>query len=216
MTEMKDGSDCATVIGDIVGSRESADRRAVHAWLTESLAEISRQIPPATPLAITAGDEFQGTYPSLGDALHTAFWLRVHLLPRMDVRIGLGWGRVTVLDAERNTQDGPAWWAARAAIEAAEDYEKRPGLRTIRTAYQRAEGPGPAPEAINAALVCRDHLLGLLDERSLRILAGLMDGSTRAALADHEGISASAVTQRAVRDGLDAILAASESLRAVR
>ncbi|TWP37620.1 SatD family protein [Leekyejoonella antrihumi] len=217
MSHPKTSPCCATLIGDLVGSRTAPDRHALHREVTAALQGASDLVPPATPLAITAGDEFQGTYDALGDALHTALWLRVHLLPsRIDMRFGLGWGPVTMLDSARNTQDGPAWWSARDAIESAQANEERPGLRAVRTVYRRAVAGGPAPEPINAALVCRDHLLGLLDERSLRILAGLMDGTTRAELAQREGISASAVSQRAVRDGLEVILTACEALRSVR
>ncbi|MGF2945456.1 SatD family protein, partial [Mycobacterium sp. Lab-001] len=69
--------------------------------------------------------------------------------------------------------------------------------------------------AVNAALICRDHLLGSLDERSLRIVKGLMTGRTKKELAAAEGISASAVSQRASRDGLDLLVVASRYLRSL-
>jgi len=69
--------------------------------------------------------------------------------------------------------------------------------------------------AVNAALICRDHLLGSLDERSIRIVRGLMTGRTKKDLAAAEGISASAVSQRASRDGLDLIVLASQYLRSL-
>jgi transcriptional regulator with XRE-family HTH domain len=63
--------------------------------------------------------------------------------------------------------------------------------------------------------LCRDHLLGSLDERSLRILKGLMQNQTKKELAAAEGISPSAVSQRAGRDGLDLIVLASQYLRSL-
>jgi hypothetical protein len=69
---------------------------------------------------------------------------------------------------------------------------------------------------VNAALICRDHLIGSLDDRSIRILKGLLSNHTKKDIAEQEGISASAVSQRAGRDGLDLILQASEYLRGVR
>ncbi|HKI43105.1 MAG TPA: RNA polymerase subunit sigma-70, partial [Mycobacterium sp.] len=69
--------------------------------------------------------------------------------------------------------------------------------------------------AINAALMCRDHLLGSLDDRSVRIVKGLMNDRTKKQLAADEGISPSAVSQRAARDGLDLIVRASRYLRSV-
>ena len=63
--------------------------------------------------------------------------------------------------------------------------------------------------------MCRDHLLGSLDDRSLRILQGLMDKQPKKDIARAEGISPSAVSQRAGRDGLDLIVLASEHLRSI-
>lgn len=64
--------------------------------------------------------------------------------------------------------------------------------------------------------MCRDHLLGSLDERALRILAGMRAGRSKKELAMAEGISASAVSQRAGRAGLDLLLASAEELREIR
>ena len=70
-----------------------------------------------TGLRVTVGDEFQGTYATLGEAVEAALRVRLALLPEVDTRFGLGRGEVTVLDARRGIEDGPGWWAARAAIE---------------------------------------------------------------------------------------------------
>jgi FixJ family two-component response regulator len=86
----------------------------------------------------------------------------------------------------------------------------------VRTSYRTADPDGAAADPINAALMCRDHLLGSLDERSIRILRGLVNDRTKRELAADEGISASAVSQRAARDGLDLIVAASQRLSEIR
>ena len=70
-------------------------------------------------------------------------------------------------------------------------------------------------DAINAALICRDHLLGSLDDRSTRIVKALLNKRTKKDIAATEGISPSAVSQRAGRDGLDLIMLASQYLRSV-
>jgi DNA-directed RNA polymerase specialized sigma subunit len=61
--------------------------------------------------------------------------------------------------------------------------------------------------------MCRDQLLGSIDERSRRLLRGLLAGRTKKELAAVEGISASAVSQRSIRDGLDVLVLASTALR---
>ena len=55
-------------------------------------------------------------------------------------------------------------------------------------------------------------MFGSLDERSIRILRGLMSNQPKKDLAAAEQISASAVSQRAGRDGLDLIVLASQYL----
>jgi hypothetical protein len=201
-------SERAALIGDVVDSRHASDRGQLHRRITESLAD--------TPLAFTVGDEFQGSYPTVGDALGAALAVRLAVAPEIDVRFGIGWGEVTVLDADTGIQDGPGWWSAREAIEWTAAAQQQPALATVRTAYRRNGDTGPDPDAVNAALLCRDHLLGSMDARSLRLLRGLLEHKTKKELAAMEGISASAVSQRTARDGLDLLVLASEQLRDLR
>ncbi|GGL22151.1 winged helix-turn-helix transcriptional regulator [Phycicoccus endophyticus] len=208
-----ESADCL-LLGDIVGSRSAPDRRQVHAALTEALAAVERALPSRRGLAVTVGDEFQGAYAALGDALEVALRVRLLLLPDVDVRLGIGRGGASVLDAGRGVEDGPGWWAAREALEAVEERAGHAATRLLRTAHRDpAAAPGHV-EAVNAALLCRDHLVGSLSDRSLRLLRGLMDpDTTQAELAAREGVSASAVSQRVRADGIGAVLAAQALLR---
>lgn len=204
------------MIGDIVGSRTAVDRRAMHRRLTQTLATVEKDLPPIDPVVIIAGDEMQISYPSLGDALQAAFLIRVRMAPDVDVRFGIGWGTVEVLDPESGAQDGPAWWQARAAIDTVEARAQHPGTRHARFCYRAGpDGEGPGESAVEAALICRDQLIGSLSTRSMRILGGLVAGRSKTEIAREEGISTSAVSQRAQRDGLDVIVAASAMLREV-
>lgn len=199
----------AAVIGDVVASRRAPDRRALHRQLRGAL--------DAAGFAFTVGDEFQGSHPTVGAAIDAALSVRLTVAPDIDIRFGIGWGPVTILDAQTGIQDGPGWWAARAAIEWTASAQRQPGLAAVRTSYRRAaDTPGPDVDAVNAALLCRDHLLGSLDERSLRILKGLLSNHTKKDIAAAEQISASAVSQRAGRDGLDLLVLTSAYLRDVR
>jgi hypothetical protein len=211
------------LLGDVVGSRTTTDRRALHARLSgrlEELNDLLRSEERATgeqvvmsPLRITAGDEYQGTFARVGGALGAARWLRLSLWPEVDVRQGVGWGPVEVLDEDPRVEDGPGWWAARAAIIAVEEAAERAGHRRRRTAYRLAEGCTGADEStVNAALMLRDELLGRLSERSLGVLRGLLSGRTQREIAEDEAISASAVSQRVRHDGLAVLVAAEELL----
>ncbi|CAN5343754.1 SatD family protein [soil metagenome] len=202
---------CAAVLGDVVGSRTAPDRVRLHRAVTAALSAAADGA--VDPPALTVGDEFQGVYATVGDAVDAALSIRLALQPQVDIRFGIGWGEVTLLDETTRIQDGPGWWAAREAIEWTAAARAQPGLALVRTAFRNTRTNGPDAHAVNAALMCRDHLLGSLDDRSLRLLTGLRAGRSKKELAMAEGISASAVSQRTSRAGLDLILAASQDLR---
>ena len=207
----KASSPRAALIGDVVGSRHAADRADLHRRVLRALEQVD-----GAPAAFTVGDEFQGSFATVGAAIDAALTVRLALTPDVDVRFGIGWGALEMLDAETGIQDGPGWWSAREAIEWTAATQQQPALATVRTAYRRHGDTGPDPDAVNAALLCRDHLLGSIDARSSRLLRGLLDHKTKKELAAMEGISASAVSQRTVRDGLDLLVLACERLRAVQ
>lgn len=209
------GSIAVTVLGDLVGSRRSADRRGLHERLTLALAQVNQAIVADHHLSVTAGDEIQGSYLRRGDALGAVMLLRSVLSPLTDMRFGVGRGGVTVLDAGTGIQDGPGWWAARRAIEEVQAGQKVTGRATWRTAY-REHDPDPVLEpAINAALVCQDLVLGSLDRTGWTIVRGMMQGRTQAAIADELVISRQAVQQRRKSAGLPMLLESLEQLRAL-
>lgn len=214
-------SSVATLIGDVVASRSVGDRAGLHERLSVLVEGANAELAPLTPLRITVGDEYQGVFATVGEALHAALWLRLHFREAADLRHGVGWGPVALLAEEPRVEDGPGWWAAREAVEAVRSEAGRPVLRFARTAYRRAaDVPGPDPAAVNAALLCRDQMVGSLATRgggrSMRLLVGMLAGRHQNELARDEGISASAVSQRVRNDGLGALLAADEMLREVR
>jgi hypothetical protein len=212
---MKNNASRCTLIGDIVGSRGSVDRADLHRAVEAALRQVDDAVPSLTGLRVTVGDEFQGSYATLGEALDAGLRVRLALLPDVDTRVGIGRGSVTTLDPDRGIEDGPGWWAARSAVEAAEEAAAKPATRHVRTALRVAPSEDDtAVDAVNAALLCRDHLVGSCSERSIRLLRGLMQPhTTQGDLATLEGISPSAVSQRVRADGLGAVLAAHDLLR---
>lgn len=204
------------LIGDVVESRASADRRGLHRAVEAALADTNARVEHLEPLEVTVGDEFQGVYPTLGGALEAALRARLALRPHAETRYGLGRGTTTTLDEARGIKDGPAWWAAREAIVAVEEQARRAALEHVHTAYRLAEGEQDelgASIAVEAALQCQDHMVGSLSERSGRLLRGLLEGMTQRELAEAEGISPSAVSQRVRADGLAVIVRCHELLR---
>lgn len=198
----------ATVIGDVVASRHVADRAGLHDRLVQVLERVNAEFSPAAPFRFTVGDEFQGGCETVEDALRATLRLRIELLPEADLRHGIGWGEVSVLQDEPRVEDGPGWWFAREAIEWVHESETHPASRWVRTAI-RGDGVGPS---WGAFLTLRDRAVATLDERGVAILAGLLSGRTQREIAESLGISASAVSQRIRADGLDAVVMSDHAL----
>lgn len=201
MSQVKHDSARVALIGDIVESRRTGDRQALHDTVTMVLASVNADHPVLDPVVITLGDEFQGVYATLGDALTAAFHIRAGLRPH-DVRFGLGRGDIQALDRERGIHDGPAYWAARDAIVAADRLAGKATLRTTRTVYLSPQDEPALVAAVNAALTALDHILGSLSPVSWRILGGRLEGLTQKDIAAREGITPSAVSQRVRSDGI--------------
>src|SRR5689334_18545305 len=206
MAEVKAIPTPVALIGDIVESRTHRDRQGLHHTVEAALARANADVPVDDPAVITLGDEFQGVYPTLGDALRASFLIRAELHGTADVRFGVGRGAVSTLDPVRGIHDGPAYWAARDAIELAKEKAGRAQTRTSRTAYLAPDEPPEQVAAVQAALDCLDFMVGSLSTTSRQILGGLMQGRAQHDLAAAVGISPSAVSQRVRRDGIGVAL----------
>src|SRR3954471_14880094 len=135
----------ATLIGDVVGSRTVAGRAGTHRALNKALRDVAAAA--IDPPAFTVGDEFQGAFTRVGLAIDAALSLRLSIAPDVDVRFGIGRGRVTMLDESAGIQDGPGWWAAREAIEWTASAQRRPGLALVRTSFRAARETRPDVDA---------------------------------------------------------------------
>lgn len=205
----------ATLIGDLVASKQHDDRRALQRLLASVLTTVNARSNPVQPLELTVGDEFQGGFASVPEAARASLLVRLELLVhKVDSRYGLGHGAVTVFDRTRSpvSQDGPGWWAARAAIDRAKQLADSPRTSFARTCfgYGQDEAPGWRGDAaaFEAFLLCRDATIEQTSERARRLLLGLMIGKPQAELAAEEGITQGAVSQNLRRSGAFAIEAA--------
>ena len=186
----------------------------MHARFERAVDAVNEEYAPPVPLRIGTGDEFQGIFSGLGAAITATLRLRLALLPEVDVRHGIGWGRVVVLAEEPRIEDGPGWWAARAAIEQVEEHERKAPTRAVRTAYVASEGEaGHDAALVNAALMMRDQIVTGLSQRSMSVLDGLLRGRQQQEIAEDLGISPSAVSQRIRADGIGVVMAADDLLR---
>ncbi|GAA1869172.1 hypothetical protein GCM10009715_15370 [Paeniglutamicibacter psychrophenolicus] len=118
------------VIMDIVGSRSHDDREASQRTIESAFTDIASHVTALEDWEATVGDEFQ----AVPDALRATLMLRLALPEDSDCRFGIGFGtnRSVASQSTARIQDGPGWWAARAAIDEARRREKarNPALRS--------------------------------------------------------------------------------------
>ena len=202
----------ATLIGDLVASREVPRRGWLHRALEDTLERINSTLRPPQPVRPAMGDEFQGVFETVADAARASLIIRLELQKAADVdtRFGLGYGSVSpVTDRFPAPQDGPGWWSARDAILRSEQMGKDPRTTFVRTVFVcgRSESNVPPSEvsALNAFLICRDALVHQMNPRRKRLLLGLLQDRAQTELAREEGISPSAVSQNLSRGGAYAI-----------
>src|SRR6218665_216427 len=206
------------VLADIVGSRQLRDRTAAQRVLDEAIAQVEADLAlAAQPLTPTVGDEQQGVYLTLGDALVSLLMIQLRLPDGIAFRFGIGVGEVrAVASVHRELADGPGWYAARAAIEIVHARESRAVPRT-RTWIVGAPGQDEAMEstiaASNAYLLVRDELVGAMSERERRLTYGRLVGRSQQELATDEGISQPSVSKALRNAGAAALL---EGLAALR
>jgi len=199
------------VIADIVGSRGLGDRGAAQRVLDETIARVEQDLPlAAQPLTPTVGDEQQGVYLDLGDALTSLLMIQLRLPDGIAFRFGLGVGEVRAVESVHGElADGPGWYAARAAIETVHSREQRAVPRT-RTWIVGAPGQDEVMEttiaASNAYLLARDELVGAMSERERRLTYGRAVGRSQQELAAQEGISQPSVSKSLRSAGAAALI----------
>lgn len=209
----------AAVIGDVVASRELVDRAGAQHALEEALQAANRRQEALEPLRPTVGDEFQGRFASVEAALTATLRVQLGLAATAALRFGVGWGGLLLHDPHRAPygQDGPAWWAARAALDDVEHARRgRGGFTGLATGLHVGDdvdvpGLGGRIAALRSMLACRDALVAAGDARDARLTLAVLDGSSVRECAAREGISPSAVSQR-LRAGPYAVVASVAAL----
>jgi hypothetical protein len=159
-------------------SRRTRDRVAA------LLPRLNAEVPARLPFERTAGDEFQG----LIDEPDTVVDLVARLVRDGGWSIGVGAGPVQVpLPSSTRAATGPAFLAARRAVDAA---KQRPQRVAVRGA-----SPPDAGDA-QAVLTALAMLVERRSEQAWEAIAHVAAGRTQAEAAAALGISRQAVGQR--------------------
>ena len=200
------------VIADIVGSRTLTDRADAQRIFEAALERASEGLALLQAPYPTVGDEFQAVAYTLEDALILTLRAQLLLPPQLQLRFGIGVGRIEEFASgvhrqapargrgaeSAALQDGSAWWAARAAINRAHDVQdaSNPFIRTwfMVHASVESEFSSHCQTCINAMLSLRDHSILKLSARHRRITASLLLGKTQVEIARAEKLSQQAIS----------------------
>ncbi|MFC2570026.1 MAG: SatD family protein [Schaalia sp.] len=200
------------VIADIVGSRTLTDRADAQRIFEAALERASEGLALLQAPYPTVGDEFQAVAYTLEDALLLTLRAQLLLPPQLQLRFGIGVGRIEEFASgvhrqapargrgaeSAALQDGSAWWAARAAINRAHDVQdaSNPFIRTwfMVHASVESEFSSHCQTCINAMLSLRDHSILKLSARHRRITASLLLGKTQVEIARVEKLSQQAIS----------------------
>ena len=200
------------VIADIVGSRTLTNRADAQRIFESALERASEGLALLQAPYPTVGDEFQAVAYTLEDALLLTLRAQLLLPPQLQLRFGIGAGRIEEFASgvhrqapargrgaeSAALQDGSAWWAARAAINRAHDVQdsSNPFIRTWFMAHASVESEfsSHCQTCINAMLSLRDHSILKLSARHRRITASLLLGKTQVSIARAEKLSQQAIS----------------------
>ena len=200
------------VIADIVGSRTLTDRADAQRIFEAALERASEGLALLQAPYPTVGDEFQAVAYTLEDALLLTLRAQLLLPPQLQLRFGIGAGRIEEFASgvhrqapargrgaeSAALQDGSAWWAARAAINRAHDVQdaSNPFIRTwfMVHASVESEFSSHCQTCLNAMLSLRDHSILKLSARHRRITASLLLGKTQVEIARVEKLSQQAIS----------------------
>ena len=200
------------IIADIVGSRTLTNRADAQRIFEAALERASEGLALLQAPYPTVGDEFQAVAYTLEDALLLTLRAQLLLPSQLQLRFGIGAGRIEEFasGAHRQVpargrgaesaalQDGSAWWAARAAINRAHDVQdaSNPFIRTWFMAHASVESEfsSHCQTCINAMLNLRDHSILKLSARHRRITASLLLGKTQVEIARAEKLSQQAIS----------------------
>ena len=200
------------VIADIVGSRTLTNRADAQRIFEAALERASEGLALLQAPYPTVGDEFQAVAYTLEDALLLTLRAQLLLPPQLQLRFGIGAGRIEEFASgvhrqapargrgaeSAALQDGSAWWAARAAINRAHDVQDsfNPFIRTWFMAHASVESEfsSHCQTCINAMLSLRDHSILKLSARHRRITASLLLGKTQVEIARVEKLSQQAIS----------------------
>jgi hypothetical protein len=178
---------CIAVIGDVVNSRQIEQRATAQKRLQLLLAFLNDAFHGSilAPFSLSRGDEIQALVLRAAIVPDVVWEVGVRF-PQSPIRFGFGLGQLsTPLAPIPMETDGPAWWAARSAVESAAATRRNGGVW---------QGFGEADKVLTAFGTLLGHMRGRLTPRQRAVLEQLRSGGEMVQVAERLKISKQAVS----------------------
>jgi hypothetical protein len=193
------------LIGDLVASRHSQNRKDLQIRLKTILTKLNGRMPkPVSPYTLTLGDEFQAVFNAADHVFDDIVQIMEALHPDQ-VRFSLGLGNITTdLNLEQSLgMDGPAFYRAREGIDRLKDSSDLLHLAGLPDEWAGlAEG----------SLRLLSQRIQRWEANRFAILHGLLVGDPVKTIATQLSVSEQAVYKNIRNGGLEAVIQVLSSL----
>jgi hypothetical protein len=187
------------LIGDLVASRHSPDRKGLQNRLKALLTQLNEQPPkPVSPYTLTLGDEFQVVFNKADRLFVDILGIMQNLHPEQ-VRFSLGLGEiVTELNPDHAMgMDGPAFYRARDGINK---------LKQSGDLFHLEGLPENWAPLAEGTLRLLSQRIKKWEANRLAILHGLLLDQSVKTIAEGLGVSEQAVYKNIHSGGLEAVI----------
>lgn len=149
------------IIGDIIDSKSIKDRWSAQKNLEQALNAANSIYFRCleSKLTITLGDEFQGLFNNANQLLEIMDQIRYRVHP-INLRFGIGIGNMSteIVHEKSMGSDGPAYWAAREAIQYVHDKNDYGNSSVCVRLFHEKEAPNQMIDIINSTLRLCDRI----------------------------------------------------------
>lgn len=194
------------LIGDLVSSRSIPAREKFQKQFMQVINTLNACFEPwiASRFTVTVGDEFQGLLADASQICRLMDTVITGLYP-VKVRFGVGIGSIsTAIDPKLSlAADGPAYWAARRAIEYIHDHNDYGSSRSCLYTSDSAQS-----RLINSALAANGLILDGWRNTQMEVLRALVDSDLYAddfeqvKLADYMNLTPGSLQKRIKGSGV--------------
>lgn len=213
----------AAIIGDIINSKKIEDRSDVQIKLKDTLDYINGFYIDnlISSFTITLGDEFQGVVNISKNLLEIVDLIRFRMYP-VELRFGIGIGDIKTeifLDVSLGS-DGPAYWAAREAIQYIHDHNDYGHSKMYLGTYENNNETAQTLNAINSILRLCDRLeskwtssqFSFIRDVTIQHQYKIIDTVSQKKIAEERGLFPQAVNDKIKQTGIMTYIEARQNI----